>query len=102
MARALATVMRGPDERQGGDGGGRARGGDLFGESAAQTAPASRPAPAGAARMTRSEIVARYGVVDLKSPQAHRCFRCDAETGLCFGDPRRGVVFACRAHIGEL
>jgi hypothetical protein len=77
-------------------------GGDLFGASAAGVAPASRPAPAGAARLTRGEIFARYGVVDLKSPQAHRCFRCDAETGLGHGDPRSGIVFACKAHIGEL
>jgi hypothetical protein len=60
------------------------------------------PAPEGAAKMTREEIFARFGIVDLKSPRAHRCFRCEASTGLAHGDPRRGVVFACKAHIGEL
>jgi hypothetical protein len=65
----------------------------------------SAPAPAGAARMTREEIFARHGVVDLKSPQAHRCFRCEASTGLGFGflhRPGGRLVFACEAHFGEL
>lgn len=40
----------------------------------------------------------------LDDPHAHRCFRCDAPTGLGLGLPHRGepIVWACRAHIGEL
>lgn len=40
----------------------------------------------------------------LDDPHAHRCFRCDMPTGLGLGLPHRGepIVWACRAHIGEL
>ncbi|CAN2533086.1 hypothetical+protein [Methylocapsa aurea] len=54
--------------------------------------------------MTRSEIVERFGVADLKSPRAHLCFRCGVSTGLGFGNLHRGgtIVFACKEHFGEL
>ncbi|MBY6242820.1 hypothetical protein [Methylosinus sp. Sm6] len=54
--------------------------------------------------MTRAEIVARFGVVDLKSPRAHKCFRCGVSTGLAFGSLLRGgkIVFACKTHFEEL
>jgi hypothetical protein len=58
--------------------------------------------PAGAAKMSRDEIVVRYGVDDLKSPRAHRCFRCDASAGVAFGRRGEKLVFACAAHIEEL
>jgi hypothetical protein len=54
--------------------------------------------------MTRAEIVARFGVADLKSPRAHKCFRCEVSTGLAFGSLLRGgkIVFACNTHFEEL
>lgn len=69
---------------------------DLFG--------AARRANKSAMRMTRAEIVARFGVTDLKSPRAHLCFRCGVSTGLAFGLLHRGekIVFACGRHFGEL
>lgn len=55
-------------------------------------------------RMTRAEIVARFGVTDLKSARAHLCFRCGASTAFAFGLHHRGekMVFACKEHLGEL
>jgi hypothetical protein len=78
---------------------------DLFGGAAparsrflraASRAEKSRPA------MTRSEIVEKFGVSDLKSPRAHKCFRCGASTGLGFGFRGGKTVFACKEHFGEL
>lgn len=79
---------------------------DLFAQIAAPLARPARSIAAhvGEAPMSTQEIIARYGVADLKSPAAHTCFRCGVSTGLSFGLPARGEksVFACREHIGEL
>lgn len=76
---------------------------DLFGD-APHDANVSRKARGPATRETRAEIVARHGLRDLRDPRAHKCFRCGASTGLGFGLPHRceAVVFACKAHFGDL
>lgn len=93
--------MRAADEINSGKHG---ESGDLFGDRAA-VAPAPARNGAGAeSKMSRADIIAQFGVSDLKSPRAHLCFRCDAPTGLAFGRFRPGekIVFACKAHFGEL
>lgn len=76
---------------------------DLFGGVPHQTraSPKARDTPP---RETRAAIVARHGLRDLRDPRAHKCFWCGASTGLGHGLPHRGepVVFACKAHFGEL
>jgi hypothetical protein len=67
---------------------------DLFGVARRASRPRVKP--------TRAEIVERFGVSDLKSPRAHRCFRCGASTGLGFGFRGGKIVFACKEHFGEL
>ncbi|CAN2532562.1 hypothetical+protein [Methylocapsa aurea] len=88
---------------------------DLFGGAlpAARRGPRDAvidPAPidptglANVGALLRDEIIERFGLRDLKSSRAHRCFRCGASTGLAKGLLHRGeaLVFACRDHIGEL
>lgn len=67
---------------------------DLFGVARSKNRPR--------AKMTRAEIVEKFGVSDLKSPRAHLCFRCGASTGLGFGFRGGKTVFACKEHFGEL
>ncbi|ATQ67752.1 MULTISPECIES: hypothetical protein [Methylosinus] len=81
---------------------------DLFGGASAGAMFRFAPSKEGGKTdiaMTRDEIVARFGVADLKSPQAHKCFRCKALTGTAFGflnRPGGRLVFACTAHFREL
>jgi hypothetical protein len=69
---------------------------DLFGVAARASKTRAKP--------MRAEPVERFGISELKSPRAHRCFRCGLFTGLAFGLLHRGekIVFACKEHIGEL
>lgn len=79
---------------------------DLLGDAPARRQFSQPPTRAEklSPRMTRAEIVARFGVADLKSPRAHKCFRCGVSTGLAFGSLLRGgkIVFARQAHFEEL
>jgi len=55
-------------------------------------------------RPTRVSVVERFSISELRSPRAHRCFRCGVFTALGFGLLHRDekIVFACKEHFGDL
>jgi hypothetical protein len=59
------------------------------------------------ARANRKSPIARgktapVAIADLKSPLAHRCFRCGCFTPLGLLKKTGGIVWACAKHFGTL